>query len=72
VLLSFLGSVLALWPVRERKIERVTLVGSEFEVEPGSGGPEPDAGAASGNTLGESAPAVHLCAQNRRLPLRER
>ena len=32
-LLSFAGSVLALWLVRERDIERETLVGTDFETE---------------------------------------
>ena len=33
-ILSFAGAALALWLVRERDIERETLVGTDFETEP--------------------------------------
>ena len=45
-ILSFAGSLLALWLVRERDIERETLNGTEFEVEPESGAPAPEAASA--------------------------
>ncbi len=45
-LLSFVGSLLALWLVRERDIERETLIGTEFEVSPQSGAAATEAGRA--------------------------